>query len=150
GVSLALTGTEARYGVPILHGVQLAAEDVNERGGAGGHALETLALDSAGPGIEGISGSRRASNFERFIGDPAVVAAIGPQTSGEPRAVAPLLSRAGLATITPSATTFDITDPALRDRFRPGVRIVFFRTIGTDLAQGEAMARFAQARLGVR
>lgn len=150
GVSLAVTGTEARWGVPMLHGIQLAVEDVNAGGGAGGRALETSVLDSAGLGVEGISRARGTSNFEQFIGDPAVVAVIGPQTSGEARAVAPLLSRAGLATITPSATTFDLTDPALRDRFRPGGRTVFFRTIGTDLAQSEAMARFAHARLGAR
>ena len=65
-----------------------------------------------------------------------MVAVVGPQTSGEGRAVAALLSRADLATLTPSATTFDITDPELRDHFRPGGRAVYFRTVGTDLAQG--------------
>ncbi len=85
----------------------------------------------------------------RRIADPEVVAVVGPQTSGEGRAVAALLSRADLATITPSATTFDITDPEMRDQ-RPGGRAVYFRTVGTDLAQGRAMARFAHDRLGVR
>jgi branched-chain amino acid transport system substrate-binding protein len=46
--------------------------------------------------------------------------------------------------------TFDITDPGLRDRFRPEGRAVFFRTVGTDLTQAGAMAQFAHARLGVR
>ena len=150
GVSLALTGPDARWGVPMLRGVELAVADVNRRRGAGDHGLEIVVLDSAGPGIEGISQWRGMNNYQRFIADPAVIAAIGPQTSGEGRAVAALLSRADLATITPSATTFDITDPALRDHFRPGGRTVYFRTVGTDLAQGDAMARFAHARLGVR
>jgi branched-chain amino acid transport system substrate-binding protein len=150
GVSLALTGPDARWGVPMLRGVELAVEEVNRGGGAGGHPLETVVLDSAGPGLEGISRWRGMNNYERLIADPAVLAVVGPQTSGEGRGVAALLSRADLATITPSATTFDITDPELRDHFRPGGRAVYFRTVGTDLAQGRAMARFAHDRLGVR
>ncbi len=149
GVSLALTGPDARWGVPMLRGVELAVEEVNRGGGAGGHPLETVVLDSAGPGLEGISHWRGVNNYERFIADPAVLAVVGPQTSGEGRRVSALLSRADLATVTPSATTFDITDPELRDYFRPGGRAVYFRTVGTDLAQGRAMARFAHDRLGV-
>lgn len=149
-MSLAVTGPDARYGLPMLHGVELAVEDVNQREAAGGYALETVVLDSAGPGLEGISRWRGMNNYERFIADPTVVAAVGPQTTGEARAATPFLSRAGLATITPSATTFDLTDPANRDRFRPGGRTVFFRTVGTDLAQGDAMAHYARDRLGVR
>ena len=105
----------------MLQGVQLAVEDVNRRGGAGGHPLETFLLDSAVPGADTLSRQRATvASYERFVADPAVIAAIGPQTSEESRAVAPFLSRADLATITPSATTFDITDPALRATFRPG------------------------------
>ncbi len=151
GVSVATTGSDARWGGPILQGVQLAVEDVNRRGGAGGHPLETLLLDSSAPGADTLSRQRATvASYERFVADPAVIAAIGPQTSEESRAVAPFLSRADLATITPSATTFDITDPALRATFRPGARTVYFRTVGTDMAQGDAMARFARAHIGVR
>ncbi len=149
GVSLALTGPDARWGLPMLRGVELAVEEVNRGGGAGGHPLETVALDSAGPGLEGISRWRGMNNYERLIADPGVLAVVGPQTSGEGRGIAALLSRADLATITPSATTFDVTDPGMRDRFRPGGRAVYFRTVGTDLAQGRAMARFAHDHLGV-
>jgi ABC-type branched-subunit amino acid transport system substrate-binding protein len=82
------------------------------------------------------------------VADPAVVAVIGPQSSLEGRAVAPLINRADLATVTPSATTFDITDPTLTASFRPSGRATHFRTVGTDLTQGAAMARFAHATLG--
>jgi branched-chain amino acid transport system substrate-binding protein len=151
GVSLALTGPDAWWGVPMLRGVELAIEDVNRGGGTGGHALETVRLDSGASRQDTLSrGHATASHYERLIADPAVIAAIGPQTSAEGRAVAALLSRADLATITPSATTFDITAPAFEGRFRPGGRVVFFRTVGTDLAQGEAMARFARQHLGIR
>jgi branched-chain amino acid transport system substrate-binding protein len=134
----------------MLQGVELAIEDVNRAGGPGGHALETLVLDSGGPGAEGLTRPRAVASYRQFVEDPAVVAVVGPQTSSEGRAVAALLSRAGMATITPSSTTYDITDPALRERFRPGGQAVYFRTVGTDLVQAEAMARFAHDRLGAR
>jgi branched-chain amino acid transport system substrate-binding protein len=149
GVSLALTGPDARWGIPMLRGVELAVEEVNRGGGPGGQALETVILDSAGPGLEGVSRWRGTDNYQRLIADPAVIAVIGPMTSGEGRAVAPLLSHADLATITPSSTTFDLTDAAFRERLRPGGRAVYFRAVGTDLAQAEAMADFAHSRLGV-
>jgi branched-chain amino acid transport system substrate-binding protein len=151
GVSLPLTGLDARWGVPILQGVQLAVEDVNGRGRAAAHALETLVLDSAALGEDTLARQRAAVvDYERFLADPDVIAAVGPLTSGEGRAIVGLLSQANLATITPSATTFDITDPSMRSHFRPGGRTVFFRTVGTDVTQGDAMARFARARLGVQ
>ncbi|HWC01731.1 MAG TPA: branched-chain amino acid ABC transporter substrate-binding protein [Methylomirabilota bacterium] len=147
GVSLSVTGPDAQWGIGIHRGVELAVEDVNRGGGAGGHRLEVLLLDSAGSGA---LGQRVRANYQQFVADPLVIAVVGPQTSVDGRAVAALLSRANLATITPSSTTFDITDPALRGHFRPGGRAVYFRTVGTDVTQGDAMARFAHARLRVR
>jgi branched-chain amino acid transport system substrate-binding protein len=151
GVSLAQTGPDARWGVPMLRGVELAVDEVNRGRGAGGYALETALLDSGASKGDTLSRQHMvATHYERWIADPAVIAVIGPQTSAEGRAVAPLLSRAGLATITPSATTFDITAPAFEARFRPDRRPAFFRTVGTDLAQGETMARFARQHLDIR
>jgi branched-chain amino acid transport system substrate-binding protein len=150
GVSLALTGPEARYGLPMLRGVELAVEEANRAAHPGGATLEMLALDSASPGQGAISRQLGLDNYQRFVADEAVVAVVGPQTSGEARAAAPLLGRAGLVTITPSATTFDLTDPAYAEQLRPGGRTVLFRTIATDLAQGDAMARFAHGRLQIR
>jgi branched-chain amino acid transport system substrate-binding protein len=147
GVSLAVTGPNAQWGVAILRGVELAVEDVNRGGGAGGHRLEAVLLDS---GRSGASGDRVRADYERFVADPLVIAAVGPQTSMDGRAVAALCSRAGFATVSPSSTTFDITDPALKATFRPHGKAVYFRTVGTDVSQGDAMARFAHTRLGVR
>ena len=135
----------------MLQGVQLAIEDVNRRGGAGGHPLELVVRDSATPGLDTIGRQYAvARQYAELVADPAVVAVIGPQSSLEGRAVAALVNRADLATVTPSATTFDITDPTLTASFRPSGRATYFRTVGTDLTQGAAMARFAHATLGVR
>jgi branched-chain amino acid transport system substrate-binding protein len=151
GVSLAVTGPGARLGTPMLQGVQLAIEDVNRRGGAGGHPLELVVRDSATPGLDTIGRQAAvARQYAELVADPAVVAVIGPQSSLEGRAVATLVNQADLATVTPSATTFDLTDPTLAVTFRPSGRATYFRTVGTDLTQGAAMARFAHATLGVR
>lgn len=151
GVALPTAGPNAPWGVPMLQGVQLAVEEVNRRGGAGGRPLETLHADTSDHAPDTPSLQRAViASYERLLADPLVIAVIGPQTSPESRVAAPLLSRANLATITPSATTFDLTDPGLRATFRPGGRTVYFRSIGTDVAQGDAMARFAEKRLGVR
>ena len=151
GVSVAVSGPAARWGAPMLQGVQLALEDVNRRGGAAGHPLELLVRDSATPGLDTLARQHMvAGQFAEFVSDPAVVAVIGPQSSLEGRAIAALVNRADLATVTPSATTFDITDPALMANFRPSGHATYFRTVGTDLTQGDAMARFAHGTLGVR
>jgi branched-chain amino acid transport system substrate-binding protein len=137
--------------MPMLRGVELAVADVNRGRGAGGRALEIVLLDAGASGEDTRSRQRAVTiHYERLVADPAVIAVIGPQTSAEGRVVAPLVSRADLATITPSATTFDITAPTFADRFRPGGRAVYFRTVGTDVAQGDAMARFAHRTLGAR
>jgi branched-chain amino acid transport system substrate-binding protein len=132
----------------MLHGVELAVADVTR---GGGRALETVVQDTAALGQDTPSRQRGAvAAYERLVADAAVIAVVGPQTSPEGRAVAALVSRAGLATVTPSSTTFDITDPELREVFRPGGRTVYFRTVGTDVTQADAMARFAHGSLGVR
>jgi ABC-type branched-subunit amino acid transport system substrate-binding protein len=80
----------------MLQGVQLAVEDVNRRGGAGGHPLEMVVRDSATPGLDTIGRQYTvARQYAELVADPAVVAVIGRQSSLEGRAVAALVNRAG-------------------------------------------------------
>jgi ABC-type branched-subunit amino acid transport system substrate-binding protein len=67
----------------MLQGVELAIEDVNRRGGAGGRPLELLVRDSATPGLDtrGRQQQAVARQYAELIADPAVVAVIGPQSS---------------------------------------------------------------------
>ena len=55
--------------------------------------------------------AQAATNARKMVSDKEVVAAIGPQMSGAGKAMAPILSQGGLATITPTSTNPDITDP---------------------------------------
>ena len=54
--------------------------------------------------------AQAATNTKKLISDPQVVANLGPQMSGEGKAMTPILSEADLATITPSSTNPDITE----------------------------------------
>ena len=77
-----------------------------------------------------------------MVSDKDVVAAIGPQMSGSGKAMAPILSQGDLATITPSSTNPDITDPKFAAQYRPAGKAIYFRTVTTDAFQGPNMANF--------
>jgi len=77
-----------------------------------------------------------------MVADKSVVAAIGPQMSGAGKAMTPILSEGDLATITPSSTNPDITDPKFAEQFRPAGKPIYFRTVTTDAYQGPNMANY--------
>jgi branched-chain amino acid transport system substrate-binding protein len=79
-----------------------------------------------------------------------VVAAIGPMASGSGKAMAPLLSQGNLATITPSSTNPDLTDPKFAAQYRPAGKAIYFRTCTTDAYQGPNMANFMFDTLKVK
>jgi branched-chain amino acid transport system substrate-binding protein len=62
--------------------------------------------------------------------------------SGAGKAMTPILSQGGLATITPSSTNPDITDPKFAEQYRPAGKPIYFRTVTTDAYQGPNMANF--------
>jgi branched-chain amino acid transport system substrate-binding protein len=62
--------------------------------------------------------------------------------SGAGKAMAPILSAGGLATITPTSTNPDISDPKFAQQFRPAGKPIYFRTVTTDAYQGPNMANF--------
>jgi branched-chain amino acid transport system substrate-binding protein len=70
--------------------------------------------------------------------------------SGEGKAMTPILSEADLATITPSSTNPDITNPAFASQFKPKGRVIYFRTVTTDAFQGPNMANFFAQTLHVK
>ena len=85
-----------------------------------------------------------------MVADKEVVAAIGPQMSGAGKAMTPILSQGGLATITPSSTNPDITDPKFAEQYRPAGKPIYFRTVTTDAYQGPNMANFLAEKLKVK
>jgi branched-chain amino acid transport system substrate-binding protein len=94
--------------------------------------------------------AQAATNARKMVSDKATMAAIGPQMSGAGKAMAPILSAGGLATITPSSTNPDITDPKFAAQYRPAGKAIYFRTVATDAFQGPYMANYYSDVLHVK
>src|SRR5260370_33247733 len=84
--------------------------------------------------------AQAATNTKKLISDPMIVANLGPEMSGEGKAMTPILSDADLATITPRSTNPDLTDPKMAAQFKPKGRAIYFRTVTTHAFQGPNMA----------
>jgi branched-chain amino acid transport system substrate-binding protein len=120
----------------------MAIAEVNGKGGAGGYKLEAVVFDSATPAAGQYDPAQAATNYKKFVADNLVLAAVGPNMSGEGKAISPILSEADMATITPSSTNPDITDPKYQSQYRPKGKAVYFRTVTTDAYQGPNMANY--------
>ena len=142
GLSLPLTGADADGADAMMKGAQMAVAEINAKGGAAGHKLETVVYDSATPAAGQYDPAQAATNYKKFIADSLVLAAVGPVMSGEGKAISPILSEADMATITPSSTNPDITDPKFQSQYRPKGKAVYFRTVTTDAYQGPNMANY--------
>src|SRR5262249_16969855 len=124
GLSLPLTGADADGADAMMKGAQMAVAAINAKGGAAGHKLgkggneaETVVYDRATPAAGQYDPAQAATNYKKFIADSLVLAAVGPVMSGEGKAISPILSEADMATITPSSTNPDITDPKFQSQY---------------------------------
>lgn len=94
-----------------------------------------------------------AENAEKAVEDKDVAAFIGPYNSGAARASMPILNKAGLVQITPSATYPGLTkkapnsDPDEPEKFRPSKKITFCRVCAHDASQGPLSADFVAEEL---
>jgi branched-chain amino acid transport system substrate-binding protein len=150
GMSLPLTGADADSADAIRKGAEMAIEELNQKGGGSGYRFEALVYDSATPAAGQYDPAQAATNYKKFITDSLVVAAVGPVMSGEGKAISPILSEADMATVTPSSTNPDITDPKFKEQYRPRGKPVYFRNVTTDAYQGPNMANHAYHNLQVR
>jgi len=152
GITLPLTGADAQSATLIKNGAQLAIDEANAKGGVAGYKIETIVLDSGTATAGQYDPAQAATNTKKLAANPSVVANIGPQMSGEGKAMSPILSAADLATITPSSTNPDITspDPKFVAQFRPNKKAVYFRTVTTDAFQGPNMANYYVETLKVK
>ncbi|HXW26428.1 MAG TPA: branched-chain amino acid ABC transporter substrate-binding protein [Xanthobacteraceae bacterium] len=150
GVTLPLTGADAEGAILIKNGALLAIEEANAKGGVAGYRIEPVIYDSGTATAGQYDPAQAATNTRKLVADPLVVANIGPEMSGEGKAMAPILSEADLATITPSSTNTDITNPAFAAQFKPKGRAIYFRTVTTDAFQGPNMANYMAQVLKVK
>src|SRR5690348_5371886 len=150
GVNVSLTGADAQAAARMRNAALLAFEEAREKNEIPGVRVEVVTLDDGTATAGQYDPVQAATNARRMVADKQFVAAIGPEMSGSGKAMAPILSQGNLATITPSSTNPDITDPKFSAQFRPGGKAVYFRTVTTDAYQGPNMANFMAETLGIK
>ncbi|HET6238228.1 MAG TPA: branched-chain amino acid ABC transporter substrate-binding protein [Acetobacteraceae bacterium] len=150
GMSFPLTGSLALQAGIARDAAVFAIDEVSAKGGLGGYKLRTLILDDASTTTGQYDPALAATNARKMLGDPTVVAAVGPLNSGSAKAVTPVLSQGGMATISGSATNPDLTNPKFASLYRPGGKPVFFRTVTTDAYQGPNLANYFAETLKVK
>jgi len=142
GMSFPLTGTLALQAGQARDAIVYAIDEANEKGGVAGYKLRTLILDDASPTTGQYDPAQAATNARKMVNDPSVVAAVGPLNSGSAKAMCPIFSQAGMATISGSATNPDLNDPKFAQIYRPAGLPIFFRTVTTDAYQGPNFANY--------
>ncbi|HTD48630.1 MAG TPA: ABC transporter substrate-binding protein, partial [bacterium] len=101
GITLPLTGADAEDAELIKDGAVLAIEEANAKGGVAGYKIEIIILDSGTATAGQYDPAQAATNTKKLVANVGVVANIGPQMSGEGKAMSQILSEADMATITP-------------------------------------------------
>ena len=144
GITLPLTGAAAEGADRIKYGALLALDQANASGQVKGYRLVPVILNNATTTAGQYDPAQAAVNARKLIAAPEVMAAIGPETSGDGKAMSAILSEASLATVTPSSTNPDLTNPKFASEFRPAHdhQPIYFRTVTTDAYQGPYMANY--------
>jgi branched-chain amino acid transport system substrate-binding protein len=148
-----LTGDTAFRSQPMRKGVQLAIDEANAEGDLGGAKLVLATRDDAGDTASGQDPVRGKANARAFVGDPAVIAMVGPNSSEVAASQIPVTNQAGLLQCSPSNTSPGLTKPrdgALDLRASHPTRINYVRLAPADDIQGPASASYAFHELGAR
>src|SRR5581483_9603988 len=99
GVIAPLTGSKAEQGMQFKEGAELAVADLNKAGGVLGRQLRLEILDDEGQPKNAVAAA------QKLAANRAVVGVIGPSSTASVKAALPILERAKLVTISPSAST---------------------------------------------
>ncbi|MBM4350822.1 MAG: branched-chain amino acid ABC transporter substrate-binding protein [Deltaproteobacteria bacterium] len=134
---MVVAGPDASLGTDTKRGVELAIED--KGGKILGFAVK-LSVQDTGCNAEG--GQAAAT---KLAADPTIVAAIGSNCSSEAKPGAPILWKAGIATVSPSNTAPFLTDPKRGPEYDG-----YLRTAHNDKVQGAVAAEYAFKQLKVK
>ncbi|HEY3432471.1 MAG TPA: ABC transporter substrate-binding protein [Rhodocyclaceae bacterium] len=104
GIAEALTGGGAQYGVPIRNGFQLAADEINAKGGINGNKILLVIEDEQGKKEEAIN------VFKKLIFQDKVLMIFGPTLSNSMFAAGPVANGAKVVAFGTSNTANGITD----------------------------------------
>lgn len=134
GAILPLTGDAALYGEISKSAIDLAVEEINSKGGVKGHKISIIYEDSQAKPELAVNAVNKLVTVDK------VNVIIGPMGSSEVMAIAPILNKKKVVSISPAATSHDITNAG----------DYIFRTIVSDVYDGTAMARFAYQDNGIK
>lgn len=104
GGLFAVTGPAAFLGEPERNAAQMVVDGINRAGGIKGQKLELVAYDTAGDATKAVQLATK------LIKNDKVVAIVGPSTTGESMAVAPVAEKEKIPLISCAAGS-KITDP---------------------------------------
>jgi branched-chain amino acid transport system substrate-binding protein len=149
GLDVSLTGADSQGAIKVKDAVTMAFDAANQANAVPGYTFELMVLDDGTATAGQYDPAQAATNARKMVADPMVVGSLGPEMSGAGKAMTPILSQGGLATITMSSTNPDITNPKFAAQFRPAGKPIYFRTVTTDAFQGPNMANFFAEKLKV-
>nr|WP_296064903.1 branched-chain amino acid ABC transporter substrate-binding protein [uncultured Actinoplanes sp.] len=129
----ALTGSAASLGLNIERGYELALDQYAEAKGP--DCIQLAKFDSQG------DASVAAGVARKVVDDKKIIGVVGPLFTGESETADPIFEKAGIPTITPSATGVSLAAKGWR---------TFHRAIPNDAAQGPAAASYIQNTLGAQ
>lgn len=151
--SLVRTGSANAQTSHIVRGIRLAL--AGRQGTVAGVRVRYEDWDDASTRKGDWDPEVEAANAARAVRDARVLAYIGPYNSGAAKISAPILNRAGLASISPVVTYPGLTKAGVGEPhepvvYRPGGRPTFFRVVPPDDVQGEVGAAWMAAMGGRR
>jgi len=132
GAYLSLSGAQTQFGVDTQEGIQLAVDEINQKGGVKGKKIKVIVEDDK-------SNPQEASNkVLQLIDRDKVVALLGEVASERSKIGGIAANKKKIPMISPSSTNPDVT------KIGPFV----FRVCFTDDVQGQMGARFIKQKLG--
>src|ERR1700722_10792108 len=150
GLDASLTGADSQGAIKVKDATMMAIDAANQGNAVPGYRFELMVLDDGTATAGQYDPAQAATNARKMVSDKDVVGALGPEMSGAGKAMTPILSQGGLATITMSSTNPDITNPKFAAQYRPAGKPIYFRTVTTDAYQGPNMANFFAEKLKVK
>lgn len=134
GVSLPLTGDAAVWGKSQQDGYELAAEQINGKGGVNGRKLILIYGDDKGLAKEGVS------VLQKFIDVDKIQVLTGVANSSVALAYIPIIEKQKILFVSSGASSPKLT----------GASKYFFRTWPSDIAEALAMAKYAAEKRGIK
>lgn len=124
GVLAPLTGDRASYGSSLINALELAAEEINKKNANSNKAIKLIIEDTGGVSKNAVTAFEKLTSFDKV---PVV---IGPMSSTEVLAVAPLAERKQVILFTPSASSPEISNAG----------DYIFRNVPSDIYEGTKLA----------